>query len=306
MARYVLSRMLRALATLWFAVTLVFIGLRLSGDPAAALLGPEARPEAVEALRRAWGLDRSIPVQYAVYLTTVLQGDFGQSLREQRAATVVVHERLPATARLALVSVGLALVLGIPAGVLAALRRGTTLDRLLMSVALIGQGLPNFVLGLFLILLFAFHLRWLPSGGQHDLRGLILPAFTLSTYGITSLARFSRSAVLDVINQDYMRTAQAKGLPPSRILLDHLGRNAALTLVTVLGLQLSVAIAGAVVTETVFAWPGMGRLLAQATEQRDFPVVQYGVFLVALSVVTVNLAIDLLYGFIDPRIRLAD
>lgn len=304
MARYMLARLLRAVGTMWLAVTLIFVGLRLSGDPAAALLGPEANPEAVEALRRAWGLDQPLLIQYVRYLSNLAQGDFGRSLREQRPATSVVHERLPATARLAGAALSLAVVIGVPVGVLAALRRGSLLDRAVMVAAMIGQGLPNFVLGLVLILIFAFYLGWLPSGGHQGARSLVLPALTLSTYGIASLARFTRSAVLDVLGQDYLRTAQAKGLPMTQILIHHLGRNAALTLVTVLGLQLSVAIAGAVVTETVFAWPGMGRLLTQATETRDFPVVQYGIVLVVLSVVGVNFVVDLLYGLIDPRIRL--
>lgn len=304
MARYVLARLLRAVGTMWLAVTLIFVGLHLSGDPAAALLGPEADPEAIEGLRRAWGLEQPLSVQYARYVSKLIRGDFGRSLREQRPATSVVHERLPATALLTAAALALAVVIGIPAGVLAALHRGSLLDRSVMIGAMLGQGLPNFVLGLMLILVFSFHLGWLPSGGRQGTRSLILPALTLSTYGIASLARFTRSAVLEVLGQDYLRTARAKGLPMTQILIHHLGRNAALTLVTVLGLQLSVAIAGAVVTETVFAWPGMGRLLTQATELRDFPVVQYGIVLVVFSVVSVNFVVDLLYGLIDPRIRL--
>lgn len=306
MVRYTATRLVRATGTLWLVVTFVFVGLRLSGDPAVHLLGPEASPDAVEALRRAWGLDEPIPVQYAAYLTNLLRGDFGTSLREPRPVTEIVHERLPATARLAAASLTLAVLVGVPVGTFAALRRGTVVDRLVMVGAMVGQGTPNFVLGLLLILVFAFHLHWLPSGGQHGVRSLVLPALTLSTYGIASLSRFTRSAVLEVVTQDYVRTARAKGLPSRQILVHHVGRNTALTLVTVLGLQLSVAIAGAVVTETVFSWPGMGRLLAQATEMRDFPVVQYGVLLVVVSVVTVNVVVDLVYGLIDPRIRAAE
>jgi peptide/nickel transport system permease protein len=213
MARYMLARLLRAAGTMWLVVTLVFVGLRLSGDPAAALLGPEANPEAIEGLRRAWGLDQPLPVQYARYLSNLAQGDFGRSLREQRPATSVVHERLPATIHLAAVAMILAIAIGIPAGILAALRRGSLLDRSVMAGAMLGQGLPNFVLGLVLILIFAFYLGWLPSGGHQGARSLVLPALTLSTYGIASLARFNRSAVLDVLGQDYLRTAKAKGLP---------------------------------------------------------------------------------------------
>lgn len=303
MLRYTATRMIRAVLTIWLAVTAVFVGLRLSGDPAQALLGPEASSEAVHALRQAWGLDDPIALQYARYLWQIAHGDFGRSLRERRPATKVVHERLPATLQLGLTALGVATVLGITLGTLAAFHAGRLTDRIIVALAALGQGTPNFVLGLLLILVFAYYLRIVPTGGREQPTSLILPAVTLASFSTASLTRYTRSAVLEVLRADYVRTAYAKGLPFFRVLFDHIARNSALTLVTVLGLQLAVAIAGAVITETIFAWPGIGRLLADAAELRDFPVVQYGVFLIVVSVVSVNLLTDLAYGLLDPRIR---
>ncbi len=303
MLRYAAIRLIRALLTVWLAVTAVFLGLRLSGDPAQALLGPEASSEAVRALRQAWGLDDPIAVQYARYLWQIAHGDFGRSLRERRPATEVVNERIPATLHLGLTALGVATLLGVTLGTLAAFHAGRFTDRVIVALAALGQGIPNFVLGLLLIVVFAFYLRLAPTGGREQPSSLILPALTLASFSTASLTRYTRSALLEVLRADYVRTAYAKGLPFHRVLVDHIGRNSALTLVTVLGLQLAIAIAGAVITETIFAWPGMGRLLANAAELRDFPVVQYAVFLIVVSVVTVNFLTDLAYGLLDPRIR---
>ena len=304
MARYVAYRLLRALITIWIVVTLVFVGLRLSGDPAQALLGPEASSEAVAALRRAWGLDEPLTVQYVRYLQQLARGDFGRSLRERRPATTVVHERIPATLQLAGAALAIAVVGGVTLGTVAALRAGSLLDRTIVALSAIGQGIPNFVLGLLLILIFALSLGWFPTSGNRGAANLVLPAITLSSFSVASLTRFTRSALLEVLRADYVRTAHAKGLPWRIVLIDHLGRNAALTLVTVVSLQIAVAIAGAVVTETVFSWPGMGQLLARSAELRDFPVVQYGVLLIVVSVTSVNFLTDVLYGWLDPRVRL--
>ncbi len=303
MARYVAYRLLRALLTIWIVVTLVFIGLRLSGDPAQALLGPEASSEAVAALLRAWGLDEPLTVQYTRYLRQLARGDFGRSLRERRPATTVVHERIPATLQLAGAALAIAAVGGVTLGTVAALRAGSLLDRTIVALSAIGQGIPNFVLGLLLILIFALSLGWFPTSGHRGATSLVLPALTLSSFSVASLTRFTRSALLEVLRADYVRTAHAKGLPWRIVLIDHLGRNAALTLVTVVSLQIAVAIAGAVITETVFSWPGMGQLLARSAELRDFPVVQYGVLLIVVSVVSVNFLTDVLYGWLDPRLR---
>ncbi|MFN3336288.1 MAG: ABC transporter permease, partial [Thermomicrobium sp.] len=252
MLRYTATRLIRAVLTVWLAVTAVFVGLRLSGDPAQALLGPEASTEAVHALRQAWGLDDPLALQYARYLWQIAHGDFGRSLRERRPATEVVHERIPATLQLGLTALGIATVLGITLGTLAAFQVGRLTDRIIVALAALGQGIPNFVLGLLLILVFAFHLRIVPTGGREQPTSLILPALTLASFSTASLTRYTRSALLEVLRADYVRTAYAKGLPFRRVLLDHIARNSALTLVTVLGLQLAVAIAGAVITETIF------------------------------------------------------
>jgi peptide/nickel transport system permease protein len=303
MLAFTLRRFIRGILTLWLVVTLVFFGLRLSGDPVFLMLGDEASPEAIAALREKLGLNEPVPVQYARYFQTILRGDFGDSLRERRPATEVVLERLPATLQLAIAAISLAVLIGVPIGIFAALRRNSLVDRGLMALAFFGQSAPNFFVGILLILLFSITLQVLPSSGRGTWQHLIMPAFTLSTYGIASLARLTRSAMLEVLNRDYVRTARAKGLPESTVQIRHALRNAAIPVITVLGLQVGLAISGAIVVETVFAWPGMGRLVMSAVFNRDYPVIQLIVLIVALSVVTVNFVVDVLYGWLDPRIR---
>jgi peptide/nickel transport system permease protein len=302
-AAFVAQRVGRGVLTLWIVVTAVFFGLRLTGDPVVLLLGSDAPTEAYDRMRAKLGLDAPAPVQYVRYLGLAAAGDFGDSLRERRPAAAVVLERLPATLELAAAALLLAICLGVPAGVLAALHRNGPLDRALMAVAFVGQSVPAFFLGIVLILAFSLWLRLLPSGGRGSWQQLLMPALTLSTYGIASLARLSRSAVLEVLHQDYVRSARAKGLRERRVLFAHVLRNATIPVVTVLGLQVGLAISGAVVTETVFAWPGMGRLIAGAVFSRDYPVIQFAVLLIAASVVAVNVVVDLLYGVLDPRVR---
>lgn len=303
MMRFTLRRLIRGILTLWVVVTLVFVGLRLSGDPVFLMLGDEASPEAIEALRNQLGLNEPLPVQYVRYMQTVASGDFGNSLRERRPATEIVAERLPATAELAIAALALALFIGIPAGVFAALRRNSLVDRGLMSIAFFGQSAPNFFVGILLILFFSMSLQILPSSGRGTWQHLLMPAFTLSTYGIASLARLTRSATLEVLSKDYVRTARAKGLREFSVQFRHVMRNAAIPVITVLGLQVGLAISGAIVVETVFAWPGMGRLIINSVSNRDYPVIQLAVMLIAASVVIVNFAVDILYGMLDPRIR---
>jgi peptide/nickel transport system permease protein len=302
-AAFIARRVGRGLLTLWIVVTAVFFGLRLTGDPVVLLLGSDAPTEAYDRMRAKLGLDAPAPVQYVRYLGLAAAGDFGDSLRERRPAAAVVLERLPATLELAAAALLLAICLGVPAGVLAALHRNGPLDRALMAVAFVGQSVPAFFLGIVLILAFSLWLRLLPSGGRGSWQQLLMPALTLSTYGIASLARLTRSAVLEVLHQDYVRSARAKGLRERRVLFAHVLRNATIPVVTVLGLQVGQAISGAVVTETVFAWPGMGRLIAGAVFSRDYPVIQFAVLLIAASVVAVNVVVDLLYGVLDPRVR---
>ncbi|MBI1299618.1 ABC transporter permease subunit [bacterium] len=302
MTRYVLKRFVRGVVTLWLVVTLVFIALRLTGDPAQAMLPDDATPEQMENFRQRYGLDQPMPVQYVRYFANLAGGDFGVSLSEKRPVTELIGLRLTATLQLGLVAVGLALLIGIPAGVLAALNHNSAWDRFLMAGAFLGQSAPNFFVGILLILVFSLHLRLLPSSGRESWQHLILPALTLSTGLLSSLARMTRSSLLEVMNQDYVRTARAKGLSRSQSIIRHCLRNAAIPVVTLIGLSVGVLIGGAAITETVFAWPGIGRFAVRAIAIRDYPLIQGIVLLVAASVVAVNFIIDVIYGVIDPRI----
>lgn len=303
MAHYAVNRFIRSAVTLWLVVTAVFFVLRLTGDPAQAMLSDEATPEQIEAFRERFSLSDPLPVQYVAYWANLAQGNFGESLRERRPVVDMVEARLGVTLRLAGAAIAIALLLGLPAGVLAALNRNSPWDRLLMGVAFIGQSVPNFFIGILLILLFSLQLKWLPSSGSETPQHLILPAFTLATGLLAALARMTRSSLLEVLRQDYIRVARAKGLNAGQVITRHALRNAAIPVVTIFGLSVGVMIGGAAITETVFAWPGLGRLAVSAITIRDYPVIQFIVLMIATSVVVINLLVDLLYGLIDPRIR---
>jgi peptide/nickel transport system permease protein len=303
MARYALRRFLRGLITMWLVVTVVFVALRLSGDPARAMLSEEASQAQIDAFNRRYGLDQPIPVQYALYVRNILAGDFGDSLRERRPVTELVNARIGSTMQLGLTAIIIALAIGLPAGILAAIYHNSLLDRLLTAGAFLGQSVPNFFLGILLILLFSLQLRWLPSSGTGSWQHLILPAFTLSTGLLASMARMMRSSLLEVMRQKHVRTARAKGFSNNQVILRHCLRNAAIPVLTLFGLSIGVLIGGAAITETIFAWPGIGRFAVRAISIRDYPLIQYIVLLVAASVVFANFAIDMLYGVIDPRIR---
>ncbi len=305
MPHFVVKRLLRGIATVWFVLTAVFLASRAAGDPITFLLPDNATPAQRVELRQRLGLDRSIVEQYALYLRGVLTGDFGDSFRERRPVTQAFMERLPATLKLAAASLALAVALGVGAGILASLNRNGPLDRLIMSLTFIGQALPNFVLGIAMILVFSLLLRWLPSGGYGDWRSFIMPVITLGTSSASSIARLTRSGMLDVLKQDYVRTARAKGLVGAVIVLRHALRNAALPVVTLLGMQAGVLIAGSVIVETVFAWPGIGRLIVTAVTFGDFPVLQFAIVIVSASVVLANSLTDALYTVLDPRVRVA-
>lgn len=305
MAGFLIRRTLRGIVTLWLVVTAVFIVLRLSGDPAETMLGPDATPAALEAFRIRNGLNEPIPVQYVRYLSNVARGDFGDSLNGGRPVVDLFQARLGATVELGLVAVVIAVGVGIPAGVLAALRRGSVWDRLAMGGAFIGQSAPNFFVGIVLILVFSLQLKLLPSSGQGDWRHMVMPAITLATGLLATLARMSRSSLLEVIQQDYVRTARSKGLTRQRVIVAHTLRNAAIPVITLLGLWAGALIGGAAITETVFAWPGVGRLAINAVSDRDYPVIQLVVIVVAASVVAINLLVDIAYGLLDPRIATA-
>ena len=284
--------------------TLVFLLIHLvPGDPVEAMLGEGARPADRAELTRALGLDRPLGEQYVRYLGRLARLDLGQSFVYQRAVADLLAERLPATLTLAAVALALALMLAIPLGVLAACRRGTPLDAAAMGFSLLGSSVPNFWLGPLLILVFSLSLGWTPVSGREGPGSLILPALTLGTSLAAILARMVRSSVLEVLGEDYIRTARAKGLSPAAVLWGHALRNAWLPVLTLVGLQLGGLLGGAVITETVFAWPGLGSLLVEAIQGRDYPVVQGCVLLVSLSYVLVNTGTDLVYAWVDPRIR---
>ena len=301
--RFLVARGVRAALTIWIVVSAVFIILRLSGDPVALLLSENATPDQIEALRIRLGLDAPLFVQYARYWASLFQGDFGDSLRQRQPALNLVFERMPATLQLATAAFGLAVVVGLSLGTFAALLRGTIWDRLAMSLISVLQSGPAFFVGIVLILIFSVRFGWLPSSGRGDAKSLILPAVTLSGFTMASLARLARSALLDVLRLDYIRTARAKGLGERAILLRHAFRNAALPLITVMGLELGGLVTGAVITETVFAWPGVGRLAVGAVSTRDYPVVQAAVLFIAAIFVLVNFLVDCSYALIDPRVR---
>jgi len=266
-------------------------------------MGPEAPPEVIAAFRKAWGLDDPIWMQYLDYFGAIARGELGRSMRDGRPAIALVAERIPATLVLTIPALLLKLGIGIPAGILAALHRGSVIDRAVMAAAVAGFTVPSFVLGLVLVLIFAVQLGWLPSGGQDSWRHAILPIITLGIGGAAVLARFTRSAMLEVLGQPYVRTASAKGVAWRAVVIRHALPNAAIPTVTIIGFMVGTLIAGAVVVESVFSWPGVGRLLVVAVANRDLAVVQCVLLLVAATMVASNLAVDFLYGFLDPRLR---
>lgn len=299
---FVLLKIARLILTIWATVTLVFFALRLSGDPLAVLVPPNLPDAVLDQYRERFGLDAPLAVQYFKYLANLAQGDFGISFRTGGPAWDLVAERLPATVLLGGSALAIALGIGIPAGFAAANWRNTIFDRVIMSISVFGYAMPNFFLGILLILLFTLSLQWLPSGGLNGPQSLIMPAITLGVAAAGSYARFTRSAVLEVLGAPFMRTARAKGLPLRRRLFVHALRAVLLPLTTLLGFTIGAMIAGAVVVETVFAWPGVGRLLVISVAERDLAVLQLIVILTAATMASANLIVDLLYGIIDPRI----
>ena len=303
MFQYLVRKVFHTLFVALGVVTLVFVALRLSGDPAATMLPGDATVDELAALRRTLGLDRPLHLQYVAFLGGAVRGDFGESFRHQQPAFGLVLERLPATLELAFAALVLAVVVALPLGILAAVYRGRTADVLAMSFAVVGQATPYFWMGIMLILVVSVELGWLPTSGRGSWAHLILPAITLGTHFAASLARLTRTSLLEVLGQNFVTTARAKGLAESGVILRHALKNAAVPVVTLIGLQFGTLLGGAVVTETIFAWPGVGRLAVQSIFVRDYPVVQAGVLVLALSFVALNLLVDLLYGALDPRIR---
>ncbi|MEY6431601.1 nickel ABC transporter permease [Thioalkalicoccus limnaeus] len=305
MLEAVAARLVSAAVVVLGVCTLVFLLIHLvPGDPVEAMLGEGARPADRAALREALGLDRPVMEQYLTYLSRLARLDLGVSFQEQRPVIDLLRERFPATLELAAVALLLALVLAIPLGVLAASYRGGPIDTGAMGLSLLGVAIPNFWLGPLLILVFSLWLGWTPVSGRDGLASLILPAVTLGTGLAAVLARMVRSSLLEVLGEDYIRTARAKGLSGAAVLWRHALRNAWLPVLTLIGLQLGGLLGGAVITETVFGWPGVGSLLIEAIQGRDYPVVQACVLLISLSYLLINTLTDLVYTWVDPRIRL--
>ena len=304
MRTYILRRVAQSALTLLGVSVLVFIILRvLPGDPARMLL-PDGAPEsAVAELNRQLGLREPLIVQYGLFLRSVAQGDFGQSFQYRAPALRVVLERLPATVQLTVVAMLVTIAAGVSLGIITAVLRGTRYDVAGTILAVLGQSLPNFWLGIMLILFFGVALRWLPTSGFTSWTSLVLPAVTLAAFPTALVARLTRSSMLEILNRDYIRTGRAKGLAEQSVVLRHALRNAAIPVLTVIGLQIGALLGGAVITESVFAWPGMGKLIVDAIFFRDFPVVQTVLILSATVFVAINLLVDLLYTVIDPRIR---
>lgn len=300
MIGYILSRLLRAMLTMLVTVTLVFLFIRLSGDPAAALVPPDAPQSVIDQYSRAMGLDQPLWQQYLGYLAGLAQGNFGFSIHTGIAVEQTFLRRLPYTLHLGGTALMLAVAIGIPIGALAAIRRGTPLDRLVMGFSVFAFAMPNFLFGLVMILVAALAFGTFLGGESAN---VIWPALTLGLAAMGSFARFTRSSVLETINAPYMRAAEARGVPFAKRLLRHAAPNAAIPLVTLIGLSLGALVAGSVVTEQVFAWPGVGQLLVRSVATRDLAQVQFLVLVVAATMVMANLIVDLLYLVIDPRIR---
>ena len=315
MSTYLVKRLLMVVPTVWGAVTLVFLAIHLApGDPIALYIPPDfpviASPERVAELRQRLGLDRPLHVQYATFIAGIFQGDLGTSLQHRNPVAEGLLERLPNTLQLGILSLAIAVVLGVTVGVLSAVRRGTWLDNVAMTLALFGVSIPNFWLGMLLMQLVGLHWPILPPSGfggsiftAEGLRYALLPAITIGISGAGGLARYTRSSMLDVLNEDYVRTARSKGLGERIVVYKHALRNALIPIITLLGLSFGSMLSGAVIVETVFGWPGVGRYLVTGISNRDFPVVQGVVLVIAVGFVLANLITDLVYGFVDPRIR---
>ena len=306
MLRHILHRFLLTLPALWLVLTLVFLLIHIvPGDPVEQMLGEGAAPGQVVELRHTLGLDQPILVQYGRYLSEIVRGDLGQSFKFQAPVRHVIFERYPATLQLAFLALLVCAAIAIPAGIIAAHKRGSAIDRSIGVFTLFGLAVPNFALGPLLIVLFSIELGWLPVSGRGGPLNYVLPAATLGAALAAILTRMVRGAMLEELSSDYVRTARAKGLSTSTVLVRHALRNALIPIITILGLQFGTLLAGTIVTETIFSWPGIGRLTVQAISSRDYPLLQGCILVIAFSYVLVNLLTDVLYAFIDPRVRLS-
>lgn len=300
---YFIKRTLQMVLVIFLALTAVFFLIRLSGDPVTLFLPPDAPKEQLEEFRQSMGFDRPLYVQYFEFTRNALQGDFGESFKTRESALGMVLDRVPATFQLAFSALGVSLLIAIPVGIGSAYKRNSIYDRIGVAFTVIGQAVPNFWLGLLLIYFFAAMLNWLPSGGGGSVMHMILPTITLAFYSVARFARFTRSTMLDILQKDYIRTAKASGAPVKRILMRYALKNTLIPIITLVALDLGVLLGGAVITETVFAWPGIGMLLYDALLSRDFPVVLAGVFFIAFIYSVLNFIADILYAYVNPQIR---
>ena len=304
MGAFILRRLALTLPVVWIVVTLVFSLIHLvPGDPVAQMLGEGAAVTQVEAMRHDLGLDQPLLSQYRTYMTGVIRGDLGHSFRNQEAVTSAIRRRYPATIELALAATIVSLLIALPFGVISAVRRGRAIDRVIGFVSLLGVSLPNFALGPLMILLFSITLGLLPVSGRGDFSHLLLPALTMGASLAAITTRMVRGAMLEEIQQDYVRTARAKGMNEGAVILRHAFRNGLIPVITILGLQMGALLAGAIITELIFSWPGLGSLTFQAISARDYPLAQGCFLVIALSYILINLLTDILYSFVDPRIR---
>jgi ABC-type dipeptide/oligopeptide/nickel transport system permease component len=304
MQRYVLKRILQSLLTLLVLSVIIFIVCRLTGDPVVLMLPDDASYEDVVQLRTALGLDRPLPVQYWRFLKNAVQGDFGRSIKGQVPVLDLIKDRFPNSIKLGLVSLLITIVLAFPLGVIAAVKKGTAVDTLANLIAVLGQSLPQFWVGIVLIQVFAVHLRWLPVAGTGSFWHYILPGFTLGWFLVAGIMRLLRSSMLDVLDSEFVKLARIKGVPGWSVVWKHALKNAIMPVLTFAAIYLAILITGAILVETVFAWPGLGQLIYQGIVYRDFPVIQAVVLLTAVIVVSINLIVDITYAYLDPRIRL--
>ncbi|NPV75356.1 MAG: ABC transporter permease [Anaerolineae bacterium] len=304
MWKFIFKRVFALIPVIIGVTLIVFFIMSLSpGDPAKMILGDEASPEAVQLLRQEMGLDDPLLIQYSRYMYNAIQGDMGLSYKSKKPVTEEIWARFPNTIKLTLTAMTLAVIISLPLGIIAAVRQNSFFDGFSMLLALFGVSMPPFWFGLLLILFFSLKLGWFPSSGSESLKSIVLPSVALGFLHMASIARTTRSSMLEVIRQDYIRTARSKGLSYSSVIRKHALKNALIPTITVVGLQVGVLLGGAVIVETVFAWPGVGRLMVQSIMGRDIPMVMGCIILFATGFTIVNLIVDLLYGFIDPRIR---
>jgi ABC-type dipeptide/oligopeptide/nickel transport system permease component len=304
MQRYIVRRIFQSLLTLLVLSMLIFIVCRMTGDPVMLMLPDHASHEEVAQMRTALGLDRALPVQYWLFLSSVVRGDFGRSIKGQVPVLDLIKERLPHSIKLAVVSLLITLLLAFPLGVMAAVKKGTVLDTLANLIAVLGQSLPQFWVGIVFIQIFAVGLRWLPVAGTGSLWHYILPAFTLGWFLVAGIMRLLRSSMLDVLDSEFVKLARIKGVSSWSVVWKHALKNAIMPVLTYAAIYLAILITGAILVETVFAWPGLGQLIYQGIVYRDFPVIQAVILLTAAIVVSINFVVDITYAYLDPRIRL--